>query len=110
MTDEIIISPRDRDVLRRLVEEQARAAALPVQREVAELWRRLNDLEPVRPMVWINEIPWHEMDVDGELTLQCADPWLREVETAAAPDALPVAAHARRHDRQRPHPLPRGDP
>jgi hypothetical protein len=32
-------------------------------------------------MVWINEIPWHEMDVDGELTLQCADPWLHDVET-----------------------------
>ncbi len=81
MTDEIVISPHERDVLRGLVEAQAQAAALPVQRETAELWRRLNDLEPVRPLVWINEIPWHEMDVDGELTLQCADPWLREVET-----------------------------
>ena len=81
MADHINLSPHDRDVLRRLVEEQARAAELPVQREKAELWRRLNDLAPVRPMVWINEIPWHEMDVDGELTLQCRDPWLREVET-----------------------------
>ena len=26
-------------------------------------------------MVWINEIPWHEMDVDGELTLQREHPW-----------------------------------
>ena len=31
--------------------------------------------EPVRPMVWINEIPWHEMDVDGELTLRTEHPW-----------------------------------
>ena len=75
MADNISVSPHDRDALRRLVEEQARAAELPAQRETAELWRRLNDLEPVRPMVWINEIPWHEMDVDGELTLQCHDPW-----------------------------------
>ncbi len=44
-------------------------AALPVHQEKARLWQRLNDLESVRPMVWINEIPWHEMDVDGELTL-----------------------------------------
>jgi len=74
------ISPQDCEVLRRLAEEQAQVAALPVHAEKAELWRRLNDLESVRPTVWINEIPWHEMDVDGELTLQCSDPWAREVE------------------------------
>ena len=75
------IPGNDRDILRRLAEEQAQIAALPVHREKAELWRRLNDLEPVRPLVWINEIPWHEMDVDGELTLRCEDPWAREIET-----------------------------
>ena len=48
----------------------AQIAALPVHREKAELWRRLNDLESVRPMVWINEIPWHEMNVNDELTLR----------------------------------------
>jgi hypothetical protein len=75
------VSGNDRDVLRRLADEQARIAALPVHQEKAELWRRLNDLEPVRPLVWINEIPWHEMDVDGELVPQCDDPWAREIET-----------------------------
>ena len=74
------ISPHDRDVLRRLAEEQARIAALPVQREKAELWRRLNDLEPVRPMVWINEIPWNEMNVGDELTPQCESAWARGIE------------------------------
>ncbi len=29
--------------------------------------KRLNALQPVRPMVLIDEIPWHEMDVDGFL-------------------------------------------
>jgi hypothetical protein len=71
----------DIDVLRRLAEQQARIAALPVHREKAEMWRKLNQLEPVRPMVWINEIPWHEMDVNGELTLQTRAPWAREIET-----------------------------
>jgi hypothetical protein len=33
-------------------------------------------------MVWINEIPWHEMNVDNELTLQTKDPWAQQVETA----------------------------
>jgi len=31
-------------------------------------------------MVWINEIPWHEMNVNEELTLRCKDPWARELE------------------------------
>ena len=74
-------SPHDRDVLRRLVEQQAQIAALPVHAEKAELWRKLNDLEPVRPLVWINEIPWHEMNVDDELTVQCEDPWAAFIET-----------------------------
>ncbi|HVO38290.1 MAG TPA: hypothetical protein VMV03_04600 [Spirochaetia bacterium] len=78
---EISLSPLETDTLRRLGEEVAAIAALPVQRETAELWRRCNDLEPVRPLVWINEIPWHEMNVDDELTLRCIHPWARELET-----------------------------
>lgn len=70
----------DARIIRRLAGEYAEAAALPVHREKADLWRRLNRLEPVRPLVWINEIPWQEMNVDDELTLGCSDPWLRSVE------------------------------
>jgi len=75
-----MISQHDRDVLRRLAEQQVRVASLPVHREKTALWRKLNDLEPVRPLIWINEIPWHEMNVNDELTLQCADEWARQVE------------------------------
>ncbi len=78
---EIVLAPDEKDALRRLVGELAEIAALPVHREKALLWRRLNDLDSVRPMVWINEIPWHEMDVDGELTPRCAHPWARDLET-----------------------------
>ena len=74
------LSTNDRDTLRRLAEQQATIAQLPVHKEKAELWRKLNDLEPVRPLVWINEIPWNEMNVGDELTLRCADPWARELE------------------------------
>lgn len=79
--EEIVLRPAEKDVLRRLVADLAEIAALPVHRETAELWRRLNDLDSVRPMVWINEIPWHEMDVDGELTPRCEHPWARDLET-----------------------------
>ncbi len=67
-------------MLRALALDLAEIAALPIHQERAELWRKLNDLESARPMVWINEIPWHEMDVDGELTLKTTDPWAQDQE------------------------------
>ncbi len=78
---DIRLAGAEKDVLKRLGAEIADIAALPVHREKAGLWRRLNDLESARPMVWINEIPWHEMDVDGELTLATTHPWAQELET-----------------------------
>ena len=77
---EIRLSDSDTSVLRQLGESLAVAAADPVHRERAELWRRLNDLDAVRPLVWINEIPWHEMNVNDELTLRCQHPWARDQE------------------------------
>ncbi|HOV63928.1 MAG TPA: hypothetical protein PLG43_08625, partial [Spirochaetia bacterium] len=72
----------DKIVLKKLGERVASIAALPVHKEKAELWKRLNDLRPERPMVWINEIPWHEMNIDDELTLRTRHPWARELETS----------------------------
>jgi hypothetical protein len=77
---EITLPPQDIDVLRKLAGELAAIAALPVHREKARLWTALNDLKSRRPMVWINEICWNEMDVDGELTLQAEHPWARDQE------------------------------
>lgn len=70
----------DQTILRNLFAEYAEEASLPVHREKANLWQRLNRLEAVRPLVWINEIPWQEMNIDDELTVQCADPYCRSVE------------------------------
>ena len=70
----------DREILRTLASQVAEVAALPVHAEKARLWQKLNDLQSERPMVWINEICWHEMDVDGELTLRAEHPWAREQE------------------------------
>ena len=80
LVKEIRLTDREKTVLRKLAEEIARIAALPVQREKARLWTLLNDLKSVRPMVWINEIPWHQMNVNDELTLQTTDPWARDLE------------------------------
>jgi hypothetical protein len=64
---------RDRAVLRPLAAAVAEIAALPVHRETIDAWKALNGLRPTRPMALIDELPWHEMDVDGELALQAED-------------------------------------
>ncbi len=71
------VSAGDRTVLRDLGEQLAEIAALPVHAERAAMWRDLNGLKRVRPLVWINEVPWHEMDVDGELRLRTTTAWCR---------------------------------
>jgi len=78
--EEIRLSDADRDILRALAGQLAEVAALDSHAAKAELWRDLNDLRSRRPMVWINEIPWHEMNVDDELTLRTEHAWAREQE------------------------------
>ncbi len=80
LVKEICLTDREKTILRRLAEDVARISALPVHREKARLWTSLNDLKSARPMVWINEIPWHQMNVNNELTLQTTDPWARDLE------------------------------
>jgi len=78
------IPEKDKTVLRKLAEKVASIAALPIQKQKADMWRRLNDLEPVKPMVWINEIPWHEIESEVELKtsnefLRTQERWLRRI-------------------------------
>ncbi|MDP6544178.1 MAG: hypothetical protein QGH60_09325 [Phycisphaerae bacterium] len=74
------VSNTDREVLRALAGDLAEIAALDIHAEKAAMWARVNKLQNERPMVWMNEIPWHEMNVDDELTLKCEDPFRRELE------------------------------
>lgn len=73
-------SKRDVAIIRGLADEVARIAALPVQEEKRALWRRLNGLDPVRPMVMIDQVCWNEMNIGDELVLQCEDPECRNYE------------------------------
>lgn len=74
---EIGVSRGDREILRDLAGALAEIASQSVHQEKARLWADLNSLRPQRPMVWINEICWNEMNVDDELTLRCEHPWAR---------------------------------
>lgn len=70
----------DREILRRLAGQIAEIAALDVQQKNADMYRALNSLRPVRPIVLIDELPWNQLEVTGELTLKCEDEYLRSVE------------------------------
>ncbi len=71
----------DREILRVLGDRLAGAAAGQDRLARAELWRRNNDQDPARKMVWITEVPWHELQaVHEELVCHCTEPWLREIE------------------------------
>ena len=78
------ISKRDVAILRELARRTTEIANLPIQAEKRSLWKALNGLRPVRPMVLIDQICWNEMNVDAELTLRCAVPGIRSLFAAAA--------------------------
>ncbi len=74
------MNDNDRSIIRRLAEKKAELAALPCQRETIQGWKNVNELRPNRPMVYINELPWHELNYNDELTPQCEDEQARRIE------------------------------
>lgn len=46
------------------------------------LWKALNGLRECRPLIMMDQLPWHELDVDGDLKLRCRDADARIVEDA----------------------------
>lgn len=67
-------------ILRELANRYAQIAAENNEKNVWSLHACLNDLKPIRPITLIDELPWHELNVDGSLTLKCQDPFFRELE------------------------------
>ena len=66
--------------LRVLAHEYMEIASLPAQREKMELWKAFNRHDNTRPMVLIDQLPWHELNAEGELDCVCEDPFLRRLE------------------------------
>jgi len=71
------VSKKDRDIVRGLAGRIAEIAADPIQEVRRDLWRRLNGLKRTRPLVWINEIPWHEI---SDAAPRSQDPFCRALE------------------------------
>ncbi|MCL2202367.1 MAG: hypothetical protein FWB88_00290 [Defluviitaleaceae bacterium] len=74
------ITQKEKTLLQELAKGYAELAAHPAQKERRDRARDINDLKPRRPMVWLHEVPWHEMNIDDALTLQCEDPFARDME------------------------------
>jgi len=63
-------SKEDIKILRELGKKMALIASYGIHKEKEVVWKNVNDLKQERPVVWINEIPWHEMNYNDELTLK----------------------------------------
>ncbi len=68
-----MLNKEDVCLLRKLAGKVAEIAAMPEQDEKRSLWRKLNSLKPVRPMVMIDQVCWNEMNVSDEMVLRCSD-------------------------------------
>jgi hypothetical protein len=66
--------------LQELGKQLAEVAALPVQREKILQWKNHNALNPGRPMVTIDQLPWHEINRCDEMQLLCVDDFCRQME------------------------------
>jgi len=71
---------RDEVVLRELAAKYFEIANSDRNRQNILLHKMVNDLKQPRPIVLIDEIPWHEMNINDELTLQCEDEYFRQIE------------------------------
>lgn len=71
---------RDVAVIRKLANIYVEMAESDENKRHILMHRAVNDLKGERPIVLISEIPWHEMNLNGELTLQCEDERLRCLE------------------------------
>lgn len=76
-----IITNKDKKILRELAKRKAEIAELPTHIEKINMWKDLNSLKEVRPLVWINEISWNEMNVNDELSLKTSTEFSRFLET-----------------------------
>lgn len=72
---------QDIKIIRELAKQYAQAANQPNQKRIWQLHANVNDLKQERPIVFISELPWHELNVDNALTLRCQDSDFRQVES-----------------------------
>ena len=71
---------KDIDRLRDLGRKAAAIAALPDQAHRKQLWTAVNDLHPIRPVLYTRDTPVFVLNYNDELTPVIEDPFLRSLE------------------------------
>lgn len=71
---------KDTIILRELASRYFELANSDINAQTKLLHKQVNDLKATRPIVLIDEIPWHEMNIDDELTLLCEENRNRGIE------------------------------
>ena len=72
---------RDKEIVRELAKQYMEYATDEKQQRMNQRMKDTNDLKLVRPPVLLDEIPWYQIDINGELTCQCEDKWAQRAET-----------------------------
>ena len=71
---------KDREIVRELAKRYMEIASSDLHVRMRQRFRDVNDLKPTRPPLSIEEIPWHEMNMDGELDCRAEEGRLRSME------------------------------
>ena len=72
---------KDQLIVRELAKKYMELVSSEKQAKMIQRMRDTNDLKVGRPPVILDEIPWNQMNMDGELTLLCEDAEARKVES-----------------------------
>ena len=74
------ITQEEKTILLSLAREYLQYASDPINQEREARARRINALIPDRPLIWIQEVPWNELNIDNQLTPRCTHPFARQIE------------------------------
>ena len=75
-----MISEKDKSTVRELAKKYMEYVSSPKQQKMIQRMRDVNDLKVRRPAVLMDEIPWYQMNIDGELDCFCENDKARGVE------------------------------
>ncbi len=75
------VSKKDQQILKELARKKAEIASISTNEERIEMWKKLNSLEKTRPLIWVTEISWNEMDINNELSNNTSTDFARYLET-----------------------------
>ena len=75
-----MITTKEKEIVRELAKQYMALVTTEKQAKMRQRFKDSNDLKMVRPPVILDEIPWYQLNVDGELDCVCEDQTARQAE------------------------------